>query len=320
MDTRDNITLIDEIQFETQLEQAQQDGKPFMFLRLGDGEGALLDFDEQSLIDDILYLNEHFGRTVSIEQLYQAKQNLVSATRNADILGVRNDIVNVDFDCALMNERYSDSFLETFRKQFHLRKTEQDISAFDAIRVAKLYKQFNEMQMAKQTLCSQWISFDYFLNGGMTQLMLNADKVGLVTARASVAKNIEKATGKSVSLYQVPDKSARQGKQKAAHFPEAYNEICDAIQVDYPGMPFIVGAGLIGKGYCEVIKAKGGIALDVGALIDCWAGIYSRPKVIEEKLEVKRNIFKKKKMPKELEMSKENVERLAKIYKARKQQ
>ena len=78
--------------------------------------------------------------------------------------------------------------------------------------------------------------------------------------------------------------------------------------------------GLIGKGYCEVIKAKGGIALDVGALIDCWAGIYSRPKVIEEKLEVKRNIFKKKKMPKELEMSKENVERLAKIYKARKQQ
>ncbi len=313
-----DIKLITVEQFEKQVETSQQKSSAFNFIRLGDGEGALLDFDETSLIEDIIYLNEHFGKTVSIEQIIKAKKNLMETIKSSNVLGIRHDIINVEFDCSLMKTRYSEKFIRTFKNNFHLRKTEQDISPFDAIRIAKLYKQFYKLQINERTLCSQWIPFDYFLNGGMVQLILNADKIGIISSRSNIDTQIEKATGTPVKLYQVPDKNIRQGKQKSIHFPDMFEKICENINVEYPGMLFLVGAGLIGKGYCDIIKRKGGIALDIGALIDCWVGIYSRPKVIEDKLTVKRNIFRKKTVPKQLEMTKENIKRLVKIYAERK--
>lgn len=79
-------------------------------------------------------------------------------------------------------------------------------------------------------------------------------------------------------------------------------------------MPYLVAAGLIGKGYCAEIQNQGGIALDIGALIDCWDGRYSRPKVIESKFNVKKTLLGKKKLPEELKMTPENAERLRGLF------
>jgi len=38
------------------------------------------------------------------------------------------------------------------------------------------------------------------------------------------------------------------------------------------GKLFLVGAGFLGKIYCDLIKRHGGIALDVGSMMDRWAG------------------------------------------------
>jgi len=42
------------------------------------------------------------------------------------------------------------------------------------------------------------------------------------------------------------------------------------------GAVFIVGAGILGKIYAHLIHQRGGIAIDVGSVLDGWAHVSSR--------------------------------------------
>ena len=39
----------------------------------------------------------------------------------------------------------------------------------------------------------------------------------------------------------------------------------------------LVGAGALGKAYCEAVRQQGGVAVDIGSGFDGWAGVMSRP-------------------------------------------
>jgi hypothetical protein len=66
-----------------------------------------------------------------------------------------------------------------------------------------------------------------------------------------------------------------------AHYPEVYNELCRDLHVREPGELFLVAAGLLGKIYCEVIRSRGGIAVDIGSLADGWMGFNTRPGMLD---------------------------------------
>ncbi|MFZ4566144.1 MAG: hypothetical protein ACOYMY_06745 [Prochlorococcaceae cyanobacterium] len=54
-----------------------------------------------------------------------------------------------------------------------------------------------------------------------------------------------------------------------AHYPEVYQQTLAWIDRQAaPGRLFLVGAGLLGKLYCAAIRRRGGVAIDVGSLID----------------------------------------------------
>ena len=42
------------------------------------------------------------------------------------------------------------------------------------------------------------------------------------------------------------------------------------------GTTFLVGVGVLGKVYCDRIKGKGGVAIDIGSILDSWAMVPSR--------------------------------------------
>lgn len=60
------------------------------------------------------------------------------------------------------------------------------------------------------------------------------------------------------------------------HYPDYFEQLCEKITVNYPGEVFLVAAGFLGKIYCQIIKSKGGIALDVGSIVDQWLGYDTR--------------------------------------------
>lgn len=55
------------------------------------------------------------------------------------------------------------------------------------------------------------------------------------------------------------------------HYPDRFSEIQKTLKIPYPGALFLVGSGVFGKIYCEWIKQRGGIAIDVGSMFDSWA-------------------------------------------------
>ncbi|MDO6537652.1 hypothetical protein Q4524_03550 [Alteromonas stellipolaris] len=309
-----SLALASYDEFEFAVNDAFEKKQPFSFVRLGDGEGALLDFDEKCSIEDIEYLSEHVGKKATIGQLSALKHNLLAAIDNTNIVGIRNDVLGVSFNENLLHQNDEQLFLNEFKQAFTLRATELDICYSDARRIAKLYKAIKHNAYSQQKLCTQWIPFDYFLSGALTNLLERAGEIGVVTARQNIPDKLRKALNIKVVEHITPDKSARQVGTFIPHYPKHFNRIKNEINVKYPGMPYLVAAGLIGKGYCAEIQRQGGIALDIGALIDCWDGRYSRPKVIESKFNVKKTLMGKKKLPEELKMTTENAERLRELF------
>jgi hypothetical protein len=58
-----------------------------------------------------------------------------------------------------------------------------------------------------------------------------------------------------------------------SHYPRVYHAILEAIdQHIQPGDLVLVGAGILGKIYCEAIRRRHGVAVDVGSVIDLCSG------------------------------------------------
>src|SRR5215210_7246622 len=60
------------------------------------------------------------------------------------------------------------------------------------------------------------------------------------------------------------------------HYPTAFNDIIARIRRERRRGLFFVGAGFLGKAYCREIRLAGGIAVDMGSVMDVWAGVPSR--------------------------------------------
>ncbi len=61
------------------------------------------------------------------------------------------------------------------------------------------------------------------------------------------------------------------------HFPARFDELMATLDVPFRGAVVLVAGGLLGKLYCERIRDRGGIAIDMGSLADAWMGYATRP-------------------------------------------
>ncbi len=58
----------------------------------------------------------------------------------------------------------------------------------------------------------------------------------------------------------------------AHHYFDCFDLISQAIRPAYQGAPFFVGAGLLGKYYCDLAKQRGGVGIDIGSAMDDLCG------------------------------------------------
>lgn len=302
--------------------------EPFSFIRLGDGEGALLSLDEDSTFYDIKYLSEHFGLECKINEALEVKEILLNTILDSDIVGVRSDVVNVKFTTNHIEN--TKEFLDNFKNAFHLRNVDRDICYADARRISMLHKNVSEIDFLQSTefVCAS-IGWDAYPTGALAYILSKQKKIGIISARKGLDKIISNAFGIEVVQYHIPDKFELVRNYNVRHFPDIFNRLVQEINVESPGMVFLVAGGIVGKGYCQVIKKNGGIALDLGAIVDAWAGMLSRPLPLKERYKLKKSWkFKLRKkmipwfyrsydLPNELIMTKDNVDLLIDKWKVR---
>ena len=56
---------------------------------------------------------------------------------------------------------------------------------------------------------------------------------------------------------------------------DQHDEVCRAI-APQPGDVYLIAAGFLGKIYCDIVRDRGGIAIDVGSIVDNWMGFSTR--------------------------------------------
>lgn len=118
-------------------------------------------------------------------------------------------------------------------------------------------------------LFDTYIFFSLQLGGKFDLILQDADFVGVVSHTDFRAELTTRFGIKRMDHVMVPAHKSF-GVGPSVHFPDEYEAIVSRIRVPHQGALFLVAAGYLGKLYCQVIKARGGIAIDLGSVFDAW--------------------------------------------------
>ncbi|MEE4172991.1 MAG: hypothetical protein V2I57_01910 [Xanthomonadales bacterium] len=255
------------------------DRRGLSVLRIGDGEGVMLNWPDLADPWTEAYLTTHFGQRLTQPRIDALAEGLARAVRQAAVLGVRPDVHAADFPPAPA-ELGDREIVAWAQLNLALRPEEcEQLDPDSARRLIQLGHWMAGFDWPGQALlASAWIHFDWLESGFLAQLATNQPNIGLVTGRPELAKAFE-ASGVDVTAYPVPLRHLRRDPEWSPHFPDRYDQLLEELEPAFPGQVFFVGAGICGKVYCDVIAGRGGIALDIGAVCDTWLGLSTRPRV-----------------------------------------
>ncbi|KQT17777.1 hypothetical protein ASG40_17350 [Methylobacterium sp. Leaf399] len=241
----------------TRLSAAVSAGVPFSIIRLGDGEGRVMGYPEHvpsPLLADIW--RTWFGHTAYREaQVAALREALREACRAADVIGVPQA------------EPYLGS---------------------EFGRVAALLAREGSIRPGT-ALCHAGFHLWFERHGWYAGLLAGLPEVGVIGPRDltrvlpdrfGIGRVHWLPTPPEMRFADLPDAEAATLARRDAHLttrlPELLDDGIPRLMRRYPGLVVLVGAGLPGKLYCARVKVLGGVAIDLGSMMDLWAGLKTR--------------------------------------------
>lgn len=242
--------------------------KPASVIRLGDGEGRILAnpyfLNNLDLLHDVIWYQLGRDSLLRVQHEFHLaepgeafsylvttlKELLRDAISNCDVLGIPTPVHFIDpIPPEQVNGQigFAAAYVEGRKLASHL---------------------------ASERFYDTFIFRGLSRNGGIRRLLTGLPFVGLVY-HSDFTDTLQRTFGiGQMQFTQVPSHSSfAVGDTKPNHFPTAFFQIANKLSVPFKGAVYIVGAGYLGKAYCDVIKRRGGIALDVGSVLDEWSGL-----------------------------------------------
>lgn len=233
--------------------------KPFSMVRIGDGEGRILGYplfyNNKQIADQVLTyqfggdvigeLAERHRSAPIFHGIMELKYGILNSIENADILGVPSWL-----HFRVVNEENKNAMLA---QACCFLCAKPQIFGKDSYFDHYIFRRFQE-------------------DGHFHLLLQNLEFVGIISHTDKSELLAEKFNIKKLVHYAIPGHQTYMKSEKL-HFPTFYKKLIRDIEVPYEGAVFLVAAGYLGKIYCNEIKRKGGIAIDIGAIFDAWTGI-----------------------------------------------
>lgn len=265
-------------EIERRAQECVAEGRPASFLRLGDGEGNVLAL----ALGEYPTLTAYCAREISTMHfgaahvLQAAGPKLLHefqmAIRNADVVGFPGPWVLP----LLLAQRKRES------------TNVRSIYGVGAV-YAYLERFAGELGLRSKTGSSA--SFSRELLPRYRALIEGRD-IGLVSYHPELPEALRHRMGaRSVAFHPVPEQAntlTTSRSDDTGHYPSRYRTLLEELREARPGVAYFVAAGMLGKVYCEAIRAAGGVALDIGAVADVWAGVRSRWSLGQETLDAWR--------------------------------
>lgn len=242
--------------------EAVGQGRPFSFVRLGDGEGAWLsfnDYDEGRYAalyrgHRIEFLRDWFGtdRLIHSEDFFRFSINLQTGFSSHDLVGIPP---KARFD-------QEQGFLST-----------RGIASS-----VNVYRLLDKMAgSASKRFTSNSMNLTLHDTSFYRDLVATGRPFGIITSQAGLADML-RAKGATVDhAFIVPGDSRNfshggHSDEPVCQYPHFLNEADAQISAEnQDGRIWLVAAGYVGKRYIQTIRDRGGVAIDLGSLADFWA-------------------------------------------------
>jgi hypothetical protein len=118
-------------------------------------------------------------------------------------------------------------------------------------------------------------------NWGLWPAILRAAGSVSVVSCHDLAAALQARFGVHVrQAIRIPGEYRFQSAMAGAADPQAslldqHGEVCDSLSPRL-GELYLIAAGFLGKIHCDIVRARGGIAIDIGSLADYWMGFSTR--------------------------------------------
>lgn len=228
---------------------------PVAVVRFGEGEGRLLaaePADAESVAIAVRKLRRQTGLTFSTEATLAVKALVMHALDEADVLGIRQ------------GQGFSDE---------HRAWMEQ---------IADVYSERVAAGRTPAYIAHCMLADD--LRAALPELLAGQRRISVVSCR-DLRPLLARDHGiEDVAVYQIPSqyvmRDVDDAYEAALHdlpiWPDVHARLHAELTVRERGEIFLVGAGLFGKDLCVRIRERGGIALDMGSVLDHLAGKVTR--------------------------------------------
>jgi hypothetical protein len=249
------------------MEAAVRERRPFALIRLGDGEGA---FARISEADEARFARLYdWMRADWVTFLFgpdfdpgasgytALTTRLMEAATEADVLGVPYQ--------SWVEHEYN------------------HVSARGVPCVLNIHRNLlAHPPPVRPALCDQLVHVQLHNDGLIAPVLRAAGRITIISCLSGLAELVAERLGlEEVEFLPVPREFTAPHLREADHtegeaFPGAYEAMIRRLSQPHGGRVFIVAAGTLGKFYAAAIKRHGGIALDLGSLVDGWMRLSSR--------------------------------------------
>lgn len=221
-----------------------QETEPVSIIRCGDGEGIVLNgYDNTN--DYMAVLKRQLGYYPPIDHGMEIHNNLIEAYSKADIIGIPKH-----------------KNLESLSA--HWRSVVDTLDKFVPARTGNV--------------CSMDIHYDFLQAGYFDTLLQGQEVVNYIGCRQLEQKMMEKWGINQVNGFHIsPERKFTTTYVGEDHYPTQFNKVqrwMDVVGAE--GRILLVGAGFVGKIYCNWWRDRGGKAFDIGSIMDEWAGAVTR--------------------------------------------
>ena len=265
---------VDQVLAHLRVSLRHQEG--FAFFRLDDGEGSNLPWDSSAMQASSALLNHNrdiflghwFGEDGIAPALSSGwsgiQSELADAAQHVDLIGL-NAPKRFRHELAVNSSRGIPSILNTY-----------------------LWTLLAETQNSLPPLiCRAQMHFELGLaSDRFFDVIRMAKSVHVISSREAFADLIQRVLPTTdVEFMPIPGERLRVSEsgdttieaEASSHYPIRYQAILEGIDASAkPGSLWLIGAGLLAKIYCMRVRQNGGVALDLGSLVDLYAGVNSR--------------------------------------------
>lgn len=242
------------------IKEAIETRQPFSMIRVGDGTGNFLGYADAAYagLRDFAreaILEMTFGTSdFSVDEIGQIRDGLVAGIASADILGV-SDLFRLGRLRMIDRNLHESPDVRGYSGSRESYVAVHDLLVSRAIRPAAIVTNHIHRFLAQH--------IDDILDGVKSVCVIGPYNL---EDRLKTRHNFE-----TVSSYLIPNQNSTSGEGRR-WFPNLYQSLSNQVDPARDGQVYLLAAGLLAKPLAAQIKARGGIALDIGSLIDVWAG------------------------------------------------